>query len=378
MLEQAVVIQLNGVSVDLDVIAKDAEIEMNNNEAGKGIVDKTPIQTAVREISADNLAKDEPKIVEPDDASSLNTSDTDNGSEYSANTEPTEGEQGDLKVVQSTDEHTEDTSEPSSSTGKASGSDSTEENTPSENQTETGSSGTSNTKSSDNSSEKIASSNESSEQNEPSDNESHKDDTVSASATLPPNEIETETPSDTVEKNDANETMKSDSSKSSPKKKSPGKKRKNRAPKKEVDYSKFVKYTVSISQRQRRYFLLGTRGTNVPVPGDECEIFCTNIPINVLEGELIPLFERYGKIWELRLMMSMRTPKRNAGFAFVRFTSGEAANQAIEKLNNYEILPGKLLSLRLSQPNLSLFVGNIHRGLTREQIHDKISNKTTG
>lgn len=41
-------------------------------------------------------------------------------------------------------------------------------------------------------------------------------------------------------------------------------------------------------------------------------------------------------------------------------------------------IQGKLLSVRLSQPNLSLFVGNIHRGLTREQIHEKIGSRTQG
>lgn len=104
----------------------------------------------------------------------------------------------------------------------------------------------------------------------------------------------------------------------------------------------------------------------------------SNMPINVLEEELIPLFEKFGKIFELRLMMSMRNPKRNAGFAFVRYTTDQSAKEAAEKLNNYEIVPGKLLSVRLSQPNLSLFVGNIHRGLTREQIHEKIGSKTQG
>lgn len=111
---------------------------------------------------------------------------------------------------------------------------------------------------------------------------------------------------------------------------------------------------------------------------DDCEIFCSNIPINVLEQELIPLFEKFGKIFELRLMMSMRNPKRNAGFAFVRYTTDQSAKEAAEKLNDYEIVPGKLLAVRLSQPNLSLFVGNIHRGLTREQIHEKIGGKTQG
>lgn len=173
------------------------------------------------------------------------------------------------------------------------------------------------------------------------------------------------------------ETSQNGVSKKSPNKKTPTKKRKSRPQKKWPDYSQFVQYGLSVSQRQRRYYLQKTHG-RIPIPDDDCEIFVSNIPINVLEPELIPLFERFGKIFELRLMMSLRNPKRNAGFAFVRYTANTSANEATEKLNEYEILPGKHLSVRLSQPNLSLFVGNIHRGLTREQIHEKISNKTPG
>lgn len=143
------------------------------------------------------------------------------------------------------------------------------------------------------------------------------------------------------------------------------------------DYSKFNAYNVSISPKQRRYYL-ETRARKVELPADECEIFVSNVPINVLEGELIPLFERYGKIWELRLLMAERNPHRNAGFAFVRFTTPKAATDAAEKLDKYEIVPGKHLAVRLSQPNLSLFVGNIHRGRTRDQVHEKLGRITNG
>lgn len=138
----------------------------------------------------------------------------------------------------------------------------------------------------------------------------------------------------------------------------------------------FDSYALNVTPRQRRYFLQVPRGYKIPA--DDCEIFCTNIPINVLESELIPLFERYGKIYELRLLMSRRNRNRNAGFAFIRYTTSDGAAEATKKLNNYEILPGKHLALRLSQPNVSLFVGNIHRGLTRDQIHDKIQRSTDG
>jgi hypothetical protein len=33
------------------------------------------------------------------------------------------------------------------------------------------------------------------------------------------------------------------------------------------------------------------------------QVFCGKIPKDMYEDELIPLFEKWGKIWDLRLMM---------------------------------------------------------------------------
>ncbi|XP_055313568.1 heterogeneous nuclear ribonucleoprotein R-like [Sitodiplosis mosellana] len=393
------VVEVNSVTVDLSVIGKDAEIEMNNNNNNEGVLaskneglmvvkdvmpseEPTMVETVSEKMMSDEMAKEELKHTD----SEMGSMNTDNGNATSVENEPTEG---DLKVElasvsEMNDEKTEsseiseqtEASEPSSSYA-------TDSESKDDTQIESESGTSENT--TENSTENTV---ETSEPNEvtPSEqsgdnahqNEAKKEEeegTVTAAEKKDDAQTETEQKSD-----DANETVKSDSSKRSPRKKGTNKKRKNRSrsQKKQTDYSDLVKYTVSVSQRQRRYTLHVPRGRVINAPGDDCEIFCSNIPINVLEGELIPLFERYGKIWELRLMMSLRNPKRNAGFAFVRYTSNKSATEATEKLNNYEILPGKLIAIRLSQPNLSLFVGNIHRGLTREQIHEKIGSRTNG
>ena len=41
-------------------------------------------------------------------------------------------------------------------------------------------------------------------------------------------------------------------------------------------------------------------GCEGPAPGRGCEVYCGNIPNNLYEDELIPLFEKCGKIWDLR------------------------------------------------------------------------------
>lgn len=137
------------------------------------------------------------------------------------------------------------------------------------------------------------------------------------------------------------------------------------------------KYGLFVSERQRKYYLKGQKDS-VKMPADDCEVFCSNIPTNVLENDLIPLFERYGTIWHLRLLMKANNPKRNAGFSFIRFMDANAAREAAKNLNHYEIVPGKNLSVKQSKPNLSLFVGNIHRAKTKDQVHEKFSRITNG
>lgn len=52
------------------------------------------------------------------------------------------------------------------------------------------------------------------------------------------------------------------------------------------------------------------------------------------EDELIPLFEKCGVIWDLRLMMDPMTGT-NRGYAFVTFTSRDAAHNAVKEVSNF-------------------------------------------
>lgn len=67
-------------------------------------------------------------------------------------------------------------------------------------------------------------------------------------------------------------------------------------------------------------------------PGNGCEVFCGKIPKDMYEDELIPLFEKCGKIWDLRLMMDPMTGT-NRGYAFVTFTSRDAACNAVREVS---------------------------------------------
>lgn len=59
------------------------------------------------------------------------------------------------------------------------------------------------------------------------------------------------------------------------------------------------------------------------------QIFVGKIPRDLFEDELVPLFEKAGPIWDLRLMMDPFSGL-NRGYAFVTFCTKEAAQQAVK------------------------------------------------
>ena len=60
-------------------------------------------------------------------------------------------------------------------------------------------------------------------------------------------------------------------------------------------------------------------------------MFCGKIPRDLYEDELIPLFEKCGQIWDLRLMMDPMT-SLNRGYAFVTFTNRASAQEAVKQV----------------------------------------------
>lgn len=53
----------------------------------------------------------------------------------------------------------------------------------------------------------------------------------------------------------------------------------------------------------------------------------------MFEYELIPLFEKCGKIWDLRLMMDPSSGL-NRGYGFVTFCDKEGANEAVNQVGS--------------------------------------------
>ncbi|XP_063042682.1 probable RNA-binding protein 46 [Engraulis encrasicolus] len=117
-------------------------------------------------------------------------------------------------------------------------------------------------------------------------------------------------------------------------------------------------------------------GWEGPPPPRGCEVFVGKIPRDMYEDELVPVFERAGRIYEFRLMMEFSG--ENRGYAFVMYTTREAAQRAIQLLDNHEIRPGKFIGVCVSLDNCRLFIGSIPKDKRKEEIQEEMTKVTEG
>ncbi|XP_055360210.1 APOBEC1 complementation factor isoform X2 [Betta splendens] len=117
-------------------------------------------------------------------------------------------------------------------------------------------------------------------------------------------------------------------------------------------------------------------GWDGPPPERGSEIFVGKLPRDLFEDELVPLCEKFGQIYEVRMMMDFNG--NNRGYAFVTFTNKQEARTAMKQLNNYEIRNGRLLGVCASVDNCRLFVGGIPKTKKREEILSEMRKVTDG
>lgn len=113
-----------------------------------------------------------------------------------------------------------------------------------------------------------------------------------------------------------------------------------------------------------------------PPPERGSEIFVGKLPRDLFEDELVPLCEKFGKIYEVRMMMDFNG--NNRGYAFVTFSNKQEAKTAMKQLNNFEIRSGRLLGVCASVDNCRLFVGGIPKTKKREEILLEMKKVTEG
>lgn len=77
------------------------------------------------------------------------------------------------------------------------------------------------------------------------------------------------------------------------------------------------------------------------------QVFVGKIPRDLYEDELVPLFEKAGPIWDLRLMMDPLSGQ-NRGYAFITFCGKEAAQEAVKLVCDQYPLSKSLLSEKIN------------------------------
>ncbi|KAM3962917.1 putative RNA-binding protein 46 [Aphomia sociella] len=113
-----------------------------------------------------------------------------------------------------------------------------------------------------------------------------------------------------------------------------------------------------------------------PPPPKGCEVFIGRLPREIFEDELVPIFSKVGKIYEMRLMMDFSGSNR--GYAFVTYCTKSEAYRAVKELNGYEIRAGRQIGVVKSVDNCRLFVGGIPKTKTREEILEELSKRVSG
>jgi RNA recognition motif-containing protein len=80
-------------------------------------------------------------------------------------------------------------------------------------------------------------------------------------------------------------------------------------------------------------------------------IYISNLHFSISEAELKQLFEQYGKVLSLRLILDKKT-KKSKGFAFIEMENDDEAQNSITTLNGKEIR-GRIVKLSPAKADLN-------------------------
>jgi Q family heterogeneous nuclear ribonucleoprotein R len=147
-------------------------------------------------------------------------------------------------------------------------------------------------------------------------------------------------------------------------------------PKRLKDILTKVPYTVEVTAGHRKYSAPEDEDVP-PAQSSGLEVFICRIPRDAFEDELFPIFERCGKILQIRIMVDVMTGWTR-GFGFCKFATKEAANRAVRKLDEYEMRNGRRIGVSVSLNNQRLFVSNIPKNKDRDELAAEFSKHSPG
>lgn len=88
--------------------------------------------------------------------------------------------------------------------------------------------------------------------------------------------------------------------------------------------------------------------SNQPSPVNNKKIFLGNLPWSLTNESLTELVSQYGEVVEASIVTD-KFNGRSKGFGFVEFTTEEAAQEAVEALNESEI-DGRQIFVNIARP----------------------------
>ncbi|KAJ1394513.1 RNA-binding domain superfamily [Sesbania bispinosa] len=112
------------------------------------------------------------------------------------------------------------------------------------------------------------------------------------------------------------------------------------------------------------------------IPPHGSEVYIGGIPQNVSEEDLRVFCQSVGEVSEVRVMKGKESGE-GLGYAFVTFKTKELASKAIEELNNSEF-KGKRIKCSTSQANNRLFIGNVPKSWTVEDMKKVVAEVGPG
>ncbi|KAG0501325.1 hypothetical protein HPP92_001397 [Vanilla planifolia] len=105
----------------------------------------------------------------------------------------------------------------------------------------------------------------------------------------------------------------------------------------------------------------------------ESEVFIGGLDKDTVEDDLIKVFGVFGGIQSARIVRHPAT-KKSKGFAFVRFTSREDAMKVLTELKDGAEVNGKHVRIQASRDNATLYLGNICKTWTKDQVIDTLKS----
>ncbi|MGH0116376.1 UNVERIFIED_CONTAM: hypothetical protein FKN15_035680 [Acipenser sinensis] len=131
-----------------------------------------------------------------------------------------------------------------------------------------------------------------------------------------------------------------------------------------------------MSRENRFLFSFVSSGWTAFPPSSGCEVFINQIPRDVYEDSLIPLFQQAGVLYEFRLMMNFSG--QNRGFAYAKYTDPECAEAAIRMFNRYELQNGCCITVHKSTEKWVLLLDELPRAVEKDRLLLLLRNFSDG